>query len=199
MKNQTAAGNFTAGIYPIGLLSDYDQAIVGRSAGDGWIPNDAHDAQIRETLLEIALHFCCVNRARVEVAGMPLETWAATPGGTRRYPIPVRVVQMVRPVPDPPELPEKFMYRDLKAQIDAGVLPPMGAPSAVDHPQHYNLGAVECIDALESALGAEGFKGFCTGNALKYLWRWQAKAGVQDLEKAQWYVAKLIEGEGKKS
>jgi hypothetical protein len=69
--------------------------------------------------------------------------------------------------------------------------------SAVDHPSHYNLGAVECIDALASALGPEGFKGFCTGNALKYLWRWQAKAGVQDLEKARWYIDKLIEVMGR--
>jgi hypothetical protein len=32
----------------------------------------------------------------------------------------------------------------------------------------------------------------CTGNALKYLWRWKKKNGVEDLKKAQWYLNKLI-------
>ena len=31
------------------------------------------------------------------------------------------------------------------------------------------------------------------GNIIKYLWRYRYKNGVQDLEKAQWYLSKLIE------
>ena len=30
-------------------------------------------------------------------------------------------------------------------------------------------------------------------NIIKYLWRYRYKNGVQDLEKAQWYLNKLIE------
>lgn len=63
----------------------------------------------------------------------------------------------------------------------------------VNHPNHYNHDrGVECIDALKSALGPEGFKGFCSGNVIKYTWRYQCKNGVEDLEKAKWYLEELI-------
>ena len=66
--------------------------------------------------------------------------------------------------------------------------------SNVDHPEHYNAGEVECIDGIEAATESlSGFEGFCAGNAIKYLWRWKHKGGVEDLEKAKWYIDKLIE------
>ena len=63
----------------------------------------------------------------------------------------------------------------------------------VNHPKHYNQGGVECIEALKSALGPEGFKGFCAGNVIKYTWRYQHKNGLEDVTKARWYLEKLIE------
>ena len=36
-------------------------------------------------------------------------------------------------------------------------------------------------------------KSYLQGNILKYLWRYDYKNGVEDLKKAQWYLAKLIE------
>ena len=36
----------------------------------------------------------------------------------------------------------------------------------------------------------------CTGNAIKYLWRWKQKNGVEDLRKAKWYISRLIENLG---
>lgn len=64
----------------------------------------------------------------------------------------------------------------------------------VNQPPHYTRGGVECIDALASATaGLEGLDAVCTANAIKYLWRWRHKNGVEDLRKAQWYIAKLIE------
>ena len=66
--------------------------------------------------------------------------------------------------------------------------------SNVEHPEHYNVGAIECIDSIEAATESlSGFEGFCAGNAIKYLWRWKHKGGVEDLEKAKWYIDKLIE------
>ena len=63
----------------------------------------------------------------------------------------------------------------------------------VNHPLHYTAGAVECIDALESALGPEGFVGYCRGNAMKYLWRTGKKDdAIQDLRKAIWYTNRAI-------
>lgn len=65
---------------------------------------------------------------------------------------------------------------------------------AVNHPSHYTAGKVECIDALESATtGLQGIEAVCTANAIKYLWRWKRKNGVQDLQKAVWYINHLIE------
>jgi len=63
----------------------------------------------------------------------------------------------------------------------------------VQRPDHYRQGGIECIDAIRAALGAEGFKDYCTGNVLKYSWRWRFKNGVQDLEKAKVYLDWLIE------
>ena len=64
----------------------------------------------------------------------------------------------------------------------------------VNHPSHYTSGKIECIDALESATeGLTGIEAVCTANAIKYLWRWKRKNGVEDLKKAKWYIDKLIE------
>lgn len=63
----------------------------------------------------------------------------------------------------------------------------------INHPPHYTAGKVECIDAIESATGdLTGIEAVCTGNVIKYVWRWKLKNGVEDLEKASWYLNKLI-------
>ena len=69
------------------------------------------------------------------------------------------------------------------------------------NPNHYKQGKVECIDCIESATSnLTGFEGFCTGNAIKYLYRWKQKGGVTDLLKSQWYLNRLIERQkGEKS
>jgi len=60
-------------------------------------------------------------------------------------------------------------------------------PETVDHPNHYNNhpSGVECIDVVEHM-------SFNLGNAMKYIWRWQDKNGVEDLEKAKWYLVREI-------
>jgi hypothetical protein len=63
---------------------------------------------------------------------------------------------------------------------------------AVNNPSHYNTGNIECIDAIEESMSSVAFKGYLKGNAMKYLWRYDYKGKqVEDLEKAQWYLAKL--------
>jgi hypothetical protein len=61
----------------------------------------------------------------------------------------------------------------------------------VNNPPHYNASGVECINAIEAATG-EGYEFYLQGNIIKYLWRYRYKNGVQDLEKASWYLDKLI-------
>ena len=70
----------------------------------------------------------------------------------------------------------------------------------VNRPPHYNKGKVECIDALEAATcDLKGVEAICTANAIKYLWRWRQKNGVEDLKKAKWYINHLIEKEGEEN
>ena len=62
----------------------------------------------------------------------------------------------------------------------------------VNFPSHYKQGGVECIDAIKSCLGNE-FSSYLQGNAMKYLWRYEHKGKpIQDLEKAKWFIEKLI-------
>ena len=63
----------------------------------------------------------------------------------------------------------------------------------VNHPSDYTGGKVECIDALEAATkDLMGIQAVCTANAIKYLWRWKKKNGREDLEKAKWYIDRLL-------
>jgi hypothetical protein len=62
----------------------------------------------------------------------------------------------------------------------------------VNHPPHYTQGGVECIDAIEAALGPEGFRAFLRGQVMKYTWRAGLKgAAAEDLAKAAWYLNRL--------
>ena len=64
----------------------------------------------------------------------------------------------------------------------------------VNHPPHYTHGDVECIDAIESALGPAGFAAYLRGQVMKYIWRAEHKANaVEDLKKARWYLDRAIE------
>ncbi len=63
----------------------------------------------------------------------------------------------------------------------------------VNRPSHYTQGGIECIDAIKAAtVGLTGIKAVCTGNAIKYLWRWKFKNGVEDIRKAIWYLERLL-------
>lgn len=63
----------------------------------------------------------------------------------------------------------------------------------VNHPDHYNQGGIECIDAMVAAFGKAKVFDFCHLNAMKYLWRAGRKGSiVEDMRKAQWYLDKAI-------
>lgn len=63
----------------------------------------------------------------------------------------------------------------------------------VNHPSHYTQGGIECIDCIKSAtVGKVGIEAFCVGNAIKYLFRYEEKNGIEDVKKARWYIDRLI-------
>jgi hypothetical protein len=66
-------------------------------------------------------------------------------------------------------------------------------PNNVNHPSHYNNGGMECIDEMILIFGKVATMYFCLCNAWKYRYRANAKNGQEDLDKANWYIAKYKE------
>lgn len=69
--------------------------------------------------------------------------------------------------------------------------PDLFEDNMVNHPPHYNQSGIECIDAIAAATG-DGFEYYLQGNIMKYVWRYRYKNGAQDLEKARWYLDRLV-------
>lgn len=63
----------------------------------------------------------------------------------------------------------------------------------VNHPSHYNRGGIETIDYIRAKLNPVEFQGYCIGNVLKYVSRYRYKNGLEDMKKAQVYLAWAIE------
>ncbi len=64
----------------------------------------------------------------------------------------------------------------------------------VNSPKHYRMQGVEAIDILEMSMTEEEFLGYLKGNVSKYLLRYKYKSKPkEDLQKAKWYIEKLIE------
>jgi hypothetical protein len=62
----------------------------------------------------------------------------------------------------------------------------------VNQPEHYRVGEVEAIDYISQQLGS-GVKDYLLGNHMKYIHRHRFKGNaVEDLEKAEWYLRRLI-------
>ena len=60
------------------------------------------------------------------------------------------------------------------------------------NPDHYKDSEIECIDAIESSMSKEAYRGYLKGSIIKYIWRYEKKNGVEDLWKAQWFLTNLI-------
>lgn len=64
----------------------------------------------------------------------------------------------------------------------------------VSHPSHYKtsngLETIQVIEAFTQDL--KGIEAVDTAQVLKYICRWNKKNGLQDLEKAMWYLTHLI-------
>ena len=66
-------------------------------------------------------------------------------------------------------------------------------PDNVNSPSHYKQGKIECIEAIQSALTEEEFRGYCKGNALKYIWREKHKGKEESINKALWYLNYMMQ------
>ena len=65
----------------------------------------------------------------------------------------------------------------------------------VSHPPHYQSeSGLEVIDVIEGFTSdLKGIEATDTGNIIKYICRWKDKNGLQDLNKAMWYLQHLID------
>lgn len=60
------------------------------------------------------------------------------------------------------------------------------------NPEYYSRHKFETIDViLDVTKHLEGDEGYLVGNIIKYLSRYDAKNGLEDIEKARWYARKL--------
>lgn len=62
------------------------------------------------------------------------------------------------------------------------------------NPQHYKTGKAKCdcgrtIECIE----VTRHMNFNLGNAVKYIWRYEHKGGLEDLKKSCWYINDQIE------
>ena len=96
------------------------------------------------------------------------------------YKVPVEVASNPSPMDVVDKMYEKLGYKS-----------PTDNP--VEHPDHYNNGAIECIEYLKDNMSWQGYTGYLEGNCKKYLHRWRyKKKPVEDLKKARWYLDRLI-------
>lgn len=64
----------------------------------------------------------------------------------------------------------------------------------VNRPAHYTAGGIECIDAIQAALGDDAFVAYCRGQAIKYAWRAGNKwSYAEDLRKGAWYLTRAAD------
>lgn len=96
----------------------------------------------------------------------------------KKKPKPVKVVQEKKTAPaidfvSTPEEEEAFAAMANSTQVGG---------------QHYKSKAIQPWDYI-----ASNNMGYLEGNVVKYVSRWKEKGGVEDLKKAQHYLAKLIE------
>ena len=62
----------------------------------------------------------------------------------------------------------------------------------LNKPVHYNQAGIECIEAIEAM--TENMSGAIAphaANVLKYMWRCEYKNGLEDIDKAIWYLTRL--------
>ena len=52
--------------------------------------------------------------------------------------------------------------------------------------------AIKKPGSLRKALTDEEFRGYCKGNVVKYTWRETYKNKDEDLQKAEWYLNRLL-------
>lgn len=68
----------------------------------------------------------------------------------------------------------------------------------VHKPTHYNWRGTECKDVIRQFLGVDGYRKYCEGNVIKYLYRYTRKGTpATDIAKAAEYLRMIAEEEAR--
>lgn len=86
--------------------------------------------------------------------------------------------------------PDQFMDED---DLDNMITDPTFFPNNTQIGGDHYQKDVQPWEAMEAWMTEEQFTGYLWGNIIKYVARWQDKGGRTDLEKAQHYLAKMLE------
>lgn len=81
----------------------------------------------------------------------------------------------------------------VQEEIDKGLKAASSKTDAVNHPDHYKIGDIECIDVMLATQGVDAVINFCICNSFKYIYRHVNKNGLEDIRKAKWYLDKALE------
>lgn len=70
---------------------------------------------------------------------------------------------------------------------------PLVFDDLINKPKHYHQGGIDVIGFAELQFPKEELKGFFRINILKYVTRYDRKGHMADLEKADFYLKKLMD------
>ena len=90
-------------------------------------------------------------------------------------------------------MPKTSKYTAVTVDDLKGTIEETEYKEEVNHPTRYNSNKYECIDVMVDVFGKEEAAAFCKLNAFKYIWREKHKGGVEDIDKAIWYLSKYKE------
>lgn len=90
------------------------------------------------------------------------------------------------------ETDEKSKITEEEKKIFEEIYAPKPTTEDKTNPLHYKRTGTETIDNIYNILGEEAFYGYTIGNVIKYVSRYNGKNGVEDLEKARWYLHETI-------
>lgn len=81
----------------------------------------------------------------------------------------------------------------MKDMHDAVIKRDSDDSDVINHPTHYNSHPAKCDCGKRiECIMVTRHMGFNLGNVVKYIWRSDLKGGLEDLKKAQWYLADEI-------
>ena len=102
---------------------------------------------------------------------------------------PIQLNELGDIVEDTKEQVEDFIKSDIEVVVEEDCKHKYSYEQSVNHPSHYNKTQLEVIDAID-IWGLD----FSEGNVIKYLLRAKHKNNArEDLEKALWYVQRLLD------